>query len=98
MRSTEIQRLVDEVESRYGAVTLYGSDPSEEYGTCFFIAGLPATFSVHTQNGELPPGDYDIQIEGIPPGDYIFSSVAYPSVHSWSWSKECGGLRNNGLG
>jgi hypothetical protein len=75
MRSTEIQRLVDEVESRYGTVTLYGSDPSAEHGTCFIISGVPATFSVHTQDRQLPPEDYDVQIEGIPPGDYIFSSV-----------------------
>ena len=75
MRSPEIQTLIDEVENRYGTVTLYGSDPSENHGMCFIIGGVPATFSVHTQDGKLRSGDYDIQIEGSPPGEYIFSSV-----------------------
>jgi len=75
MRSPAIQTLVDELETRYGAVTLHGSDPSEVHGTCFTVAGVPATFSVHTQDGKLPSGEYDIQIEGMPLGDYLFSSV-----------------------
>lgn len=66
MRSRAIQALIDAVEAIHGPVTLYGSDRSEEHGTCFNISGAPATFSVHTQEGSLPPGQYDIQIEGIP--------------------------------
>jgi hypothetical protein len=31
-----------------------------------------ATFSVVTLNGTLPPGRFDIQIEGIPPGEYLY--------------------------
>lgn len=53
----------------------YGTDPSEEHGTGFTIAGIPATFSVHTQEGRLPPGMYDVQIESMPPGDYVWSEV-----------------------
>ncbi len=75
MRSREIQRLIDAVEAVYGPVILYGSGQSEEHGTCFKIAGIPATVSVHTQDGDLPSGQYDVQIEGVPPGDYIFATV-----------------------
>lgn len=75
VRSNEIQKLIASVEAEHGPVTLYGSDPSEEHGTCFTIAGVPATFSVHTQEGKLPPGQYDVQIEGIPPGGYVYTAV-----------------------
>jgi hypothetical protein len=75
MRSGEIQKLIDAVEAVYGPVKLYGSDPSEEHGTCFKIPGASATLSAHTQEGELPPGQYDIQIEDQPPGDYVYTSV-----------------------
>ena len=75
MRSREIQKLIDAVQSAHGPVALYGSDPSEENGTCFTIVGVPATFSVHTQDGRLPSEKYDIQIEGVSPGDYIYTKV-----------------------
>lgn len=75
MRSPEIQRLIDAVEAAYGSVALYGSDPAEEHGTCFTLAGVPATFSVHTRDGTLPPGSYDVQIERAPPGEFIYTSV-----------------------
>jgi hypothetical protein len=75
MRSGSIQNVIDAVEALHGPVTLYGSDPSEEHGTCFKIAGVPATFSVITQDGRLPTGQYDVQIEGVPPGDYLYTSI-----------------------
>jgi hypothetical protein len=75
MRSHEIQKVIDAVEAAHGSVALYGSDRSEEHGTCFTITGVPATFSVHTQEGTLAPGHYNIQIEGRPPGDYVYISV-----------------------
>lgn len=75
MRSHEIQNLIDAVEVEYGTVALYGSLPSEEHGTCFKIKDVQATFSVHTQDGELPSGQYDIQIEGVPAGDYIYTEI-----------------------
>ena len=64
MRSGEIQKLIDAVEAAYGPVRLYGSVPSDEHVTCFHAPGAAATLSVHTHDGELPPGRYDIQIEG----------------------------------
>jgi hypothetical protein len=79
MRSHEIQKLVDAVEAAYGPVTLYGSDRSEEHGTCFTIGGVPATFSVHTQDGKLERGTYDVQIEGVPPADFIYAAVVPPA-------------------
>lgn len=75
MRSSAIQKLIESVQAQHGSVTLYGSQPSEEHGTCFTIAGIPATFSVHTQEGKLPTGQYDIQIEGMPPGDYVYTAA-----------------------
>ena len=74
MRSSEIQRLVDAVEAIYGPTKLYGSSPDEKHGTCFKINAVPATFSVLTLDGSLPSGRYDIQIEGSPPGDYLYAS------------------------
>lgn len=71
MRSAEIQRLVDAVEERHGPVELYGSSLEEEHGTCFIVDGVPATFSVATLDGTLPPGTFDVQVEGIPPGNYL---------------------------
>ena len=73
MRSCEIQRLIDSVEQRYGSITLYGSNELEEHGTCFTLQGIPATFSVLTLEGALPPDRFDIQIEGQPPGYYMFN-------------------------
>lgn len=72
MRSRDIQTLVDAVEAAYGPIELFASSPEEEHGTCFKLAGIPATFSVLTLEGTLPSGVYDVQIEGIPPGDYLY--------------------------
>ncbi len=74
MRSPEIQKLVEAVETTYGPIELYGSIPSEEHGTCFKVAGIPATFSVDTLDGTLPPGRYDVQIDGIPLVSYIYTA------------------------
>ena len=75
MRSPAIQKLIDAVETANGSIKLYGSDPTEEHGTSFVVNDVPATFSVHTQDGALPSDEYDIQIEGIPPGDYLYAGV-----------------------
>ena len=77
MSSDAIQKLIDSVIELYGPVTFYGSDSTEEHGTCFKIGDVLATFSAHTQEGTLPSDMYDIQIESIPPGDYIYTSVVY---------------------
>ena len=55
-------------------VLLYGSSEREEHATAFRILDVPATFSVHTREGELPAGKYDIQIESFPPGEYLHTS------------------------
>lgn len=73
MPSLEIQNLIYAVENDYGPVFLY--DDAGEHDVCFIMIGIPATFSVHTQEGTLPVGQYDIQIESRPPGEYIYTSV-----------------------
>lgn len=55
----------------YGAAAVrpYG-DTLDVDDTGFTIEGVPATFSVII--GPETPGDhYDVQIESLPPGDYI---------------------------
>lgn len=56
------------------AVSLLGAH-DEEHGTYFKLTGIPATFSVYTREGTLPAGYFDIQIEGVPPGDYLYTDV-----------------------
>ncbi|WP_320177332.1 hypothetical protein [Roseovarius pacificus] len=73
MRSSEIQRLLDAVEFAYGPIALYHSDENEEHGTSFLIEGIPASFSVITLEGSLPPDQFDIQVDSQPPGYYIFN-------------------------
>lgn len=73
MRSFEIQSLVSAVEEIHGAVTLYGSNELEEYGTCFTLKGIPVTFSILTPDGARECGQFDVQIEGQPPGDYMYN-------------------------
>lgn len=77
MRSEAIRRLAGAVAEIYGAdrVSLYGSSADEEHGTAFTIKGIAATFSVHTREGTLPPDRYDIQIESLPPGEYLYTDV-----------------------
>ena len=75
MRSPKIQKLVNAVETVHGVLKVFGSEVSEEHGTCFILDGLDATFSVHTQDGSLPSDEYDVQIEGTPPGDYIYTAI-----------------------
>jgi len=78
LRSSKIQRLIDAVEQRHGSITLYGSSELEEHGTCFVLQGIPATFSVLTLEETLPLDQFDIQIEGHPPGDYMFNLELCP--------------------
>ena len=73
MRSSEIQRLVGAVEEIHGPITLYGSNELEEHGTCFTLKGIPATFSVLTLEGTLGHDQFDVQIEGRPPGYYMYN-------------------------
>jgi len=68
-----MQKLIDAIEKRHGAIELYGSNPDEENGTCFIIESIQATFSVITLNETLPQEAFNLQVEGIPPGDYLFT-------------------------
>jgi hypothetical protein len=75
--SEAIKLLLAEIRSRYGdrSLSFYGTSEDEHDGTCFRITGIPMTFSVHTRAGTLPEGHYDVQIEGTPPGDYLYTNV-----------------------
>ena len=77
MHSSRIQELLNAVRARYPkpAFAYYGNSSNEFHGAAFRIEGVPATFSVHTHEGDLPDGMYDVQIEGVPPGDYIYTQV-----------------------
>ena len=77
MKVSSIEELLTEFRVRYGsnALVLYADSDEDPYGTSFMLQGIPATFSVITRDGTLPDGQYDIQIESYPPGDYIFTSI-----------------------
>src|SRR5688572_28621149 len=77
MHSARIAALLSAVRSKFGeqALSYHGGSWTEVDGVGFTVVGVPATFSVHTHDGTLPDGQYDLQIEGVPPGDYIFADV-----------------------
>lgn len=77
MQSQAIKTLRRAVAEVYGlnSVSLYGATEDEDHGTAFTVAGIPATFSAHTQDDTLLDGHYDIQIESLPPGDCIYTGV-----------------------
>jgi hypothetical protein len=74
MHSQVINELISEIRRKYGDVEYYGSSADETHGVCFKLNEINATFSIHTQDGSLKEL-YDIQIEGIPPGEYIYTDV-----------------------
>ena len=71
MHSPQIRKLIDSVENEFGAIEYYGSSEKEEHSVCFKLSGISATFSILTLDGKLMDS-YDIQIEGIPVGDYLY--------------------------
>lgn len=72
---SEISVLIEELRSRYGAYYVpYGTSDEEKNGTGFRIKDIAATFSVLCLE-ETPSGQYDIQIESYPPGDYIYTDI-----------------------
>lgn len=73
MHSDEIQALLIAVNRTFGSFEYYGSSPEEVHGVCFKLKGINATFSASTLDGGLKK-TYDVQIEGIPPGDYVFTA------------------------
>jgi len=72
VHSPEIQKLIDSVCENYGSIEYYGSSQREEHGVGFKIPGIKATFSVLTLDGALKDS-FDIQIEGVPSGDYVYT-------------------------
>jgi hypothetical protein len=77
MHSAPIAAVISAVQSKFGAdaFSYYGSSWAEVHGVAFTVGRIPATFSVVTQDGTLPDGRYEVQIEGVPPGDYIFTDT-----------------------
>jgi hypothetical protein len=72
---SEIAVLIKAVRSRYGlAYAPYGTSGEEQNGTGFRIEDIPATFSALCLE-DTPHGQYDIQIESYPPGDYIYTDI-----------------------
>ena len=75
MTDSSIANLQQALERRFASrLRGYGSDPQEEHGIGFTIEGMGAVFSAITQNGTLPPDHYDIQIESMSPGEYLYTT------------------------
>jgi len=77
MKISSVENVIRAFRARYGrdALVPYADSDDDAYGTSFMINDVPATFSVLTQDGTLPEGQYDIQIESYPPGDYLFTNI-----------------------
>jgi hypothetical protein len=73
MHNPKIKNLIEAVLEKYDGFEYYGSSIKEEHGTCFKLQGIKATFSVSTLDGSLVDS-YDVQIEGIPAGDYVYTA------------------------
>lgn len=55
-----------------GATSDCGYAFDEEHGFGFRILGMSAVFSAITLDGALPLDRFDIQIESLPLGDYLY--------------------------
>ena len=64
-----IKLLLDKIVRKYGDFQYYGSNSEELNGVGFTVNDLDVTFSVVW---EPKKGLYDVQIESVPPGDYIY--------------------------
>ena len=72
MQHPSIKGLLEALEQSYpGGWRLYGTPSVPDDNMGFELDGVPATFSVSTLGGELPARRYDVQVEGVPPGDYV---------------------------
>lgn len=75
MNDSSIVHLQQELERRFASrLRRYGSAPQEEHGLGFTIEGMDAVFSAITHNGTLPVNQYDVQIESMPPGEYLYTA------------------------
>lgn len=71
----EIAVLIESIRRCYGeSYSPYGTSDEEPNGTGFRIEDIPATFSALCLE-DTPYGQYDIQIESYPPGDYIYTDI-----------------------
>ena len=70
-----IRSLVDLLNNRFAGQWHYYGMPAlpPEDSMAFTIDGINATFSVTTEGGRLPDNVLDVQVEGVPPGDYVYS-------------------------
>lgn len=70
-----INELLTALRARFGedALIPYG-EVSWDHAVGFRIRGVDATFSVLTEHS--PEGVFDIQIEGIPLGEYVYCDDA----------------------
>jgi len=77
MRDFALQEVLEFATTLFGEenVQPYGSDWNDPHDLGFKIGHLPLTCSFHTQEGSLPPDLVDCQFEGVPPGDYLVSSI-----------------------
>ncbi|AZZ90694.1 hypothetical protein EUZ85_08200 [Hahella sp. KA22] len=73
MHSQQIQKLIDAVRKEFGEVHYFGSSKEERHGVGFTISDVKTTFSISTLGGDLK-NSYDIQVESIPAGEYIFTN------------------------
>jgi hypothetical protein len=77
MPNPSVSRLLDQLKASYGSrLEPYGRNFQEEHGVGFRIAGVPATFSIATDDGRFAFGRYEVQIESYPPGDAIYIAGA----------------------
>ena len=80
MHSHSIQKLIEAVLKNYEGLEYYGSSRNEEHGVCFMLQDKKVTFSVSTLGGSLVD-TYDIQVEGIPVGEYVYTEeVTIPNL------------------
>lgn len=73
MHSAEIMLLVEALTEKFGGFEYYGSSPEELDGIGFTLKGIPASFSALANDGTLTDC-YDVQIEGQPPGQYVYTA------------------------
>jgi len=70
-----IRDLLLLVEERFGHDQVALLSESDPHSLWFRLNSVAATISIHTQEGSLPPTILDVQVEGLPPGEYLLTDV-----------------------